>query len=138
MGRTKGSQELKPTDRARICELNYANGWGAVRINKLHPEWPVSTISYTLRKEKERSDNASIVRSGRPAKLSEAERDRIADLVRENPNVEYKDIIVEVDHKVKKRSVRRLLDQLGLRKSREKRTPVQHLADRDYSGRTAL
>ncbi|KAJ6168001.1 hypothetical protein N7497_000844 [Penicillium chrysogenum] len=133
MPKAKGSRELKPTDRARMCELHYANGWGAKRIHNLHLEWPVSTIGYTLRKERERRDNHNLLRTGRPRILTENDRDRLYDCIQQDLHTIYKDMIAEVDFKVKRESIRRLLNEMGLRKWRQKSRPElmpEHAAKR--------
>lgn len=70
------SKELTPAIRERICEL-HAIGWGYKRIHTRYPDIALSTIRYTVKKEKERRDGVSKPRSGRPKKLTEADKDRI-------------------------------------------------------------
>ncbi len=75
----------------------------------MHPEIPLSTIKYTLRKESERENNVSKPRSGGPKKLSEEQRQRIYDLTRSNPNISRKELLASVEHAIKERSLRSLL-----------------------------
>ncbi|OQE81743.1 hypothetical protein PENNAL_c0039G09391 [Penicillium nalgiovense] len=49
------SKELTPAIRERICEL-HAIGWGYKRIHTRYPDIALSTIRYTVKKEKERRD----------------------------------------------------------------------------------
>jgi hypothetical protein len=106
--------ELHPTDRARILEL-HSIGWGAKRIHTKHPEWKIGTIKYTIRKEQQRGQHcASQPRSGRPRTLTAEERDKVYDIVmHQNPNISIPELLAEVDHKVKKRSLQYLLRELG-------------------------
>ena len=50
--------ELSVQTRSRICELHYV-GYGAKRIHSIHPEWPLSTIKTTLRREALRVNNST-------------------------------------------------------------------------------
>lgn len=79
MPRGRRGPELSPQLRSRICEL-HSIGWGARRIHKKHPEVALSTISYTIRKERERINNESKARSGRPRQLTDWYRDYIYDM----------------------------------------------------------
>lgn len=120
MPRKKGSTELDPQTRSRICELKTTCGWGAKRIKKYRfPDIPLSTIHATLREEKNRLNNISRPRSGAPRKLDEDDRDRLHGRILEDPHVQYEDLLAEVDWKVKKESIRRLLNEMGLRKWRQ-------------------
>jgi transposase len=109
MGRGK---ELTPQMRSRICELKKA-GLSQPKIKQLHPEIPLGTIKSTLRREALRVNNVTRPRSGQPRKLNEEERDHIHDLTTENPHIKIRDLLAEVDHKVKKRSIQRLLHEMG-------------------------
>jgi transposase len=111
------SSELTPAIRERICEL-HAIQWGYKRIQKRYPYIPLSTIRYTIKKEHERRDGVSKARSGRPKKLSEAEKDQILEAIHGNPRITQEDLLTSVDHKVKLRSIQRLLNAENLRKWR--------------------
>lgn len=111
------STELTPAIRERICEL-HAIQWGYKRIQKRYPYIPLSTIRYTIKKEHERQEGVSKARSGRPKKLSEAEKDRILESIHGNPRITQEDLLASVDHKVKIRSIQRLLNAENLRKWR--------------------
>lgn len=50
--------ELSVQTRSRICELYYV-GYSAKRIHSIHPEWPLSTIKTTLRREALRVNNST-------------------------------------------------------------------------------
>ncbi|KAJ5655028.1 hypothetical protein N7490_002031 [Penicillium lividum] len=93
--------ELTSATRERICEL-HAIGWGYKRIHQ----------------QPERRAGVSKVRSGRPKKLSEAEKDRILEVIHGNARTTYEDLLSEVNHKIKERSIRRLLNNKNLRKWR--------------------
>lgn len=107
--------ELTPAIRERICEL-HAIGWGYKRIHRRYPSIPLSTIRYTIKKEHERHDGVSKPRSGRPKKITEAEKDAILDVIHGNTKTQYKDLLAKVDYKVKRRSIQRLLDAENMRK----------------------
>ncbi|KAJ5641803.1 hypothetical protein N7490_005803 [Penicillium lividum] len=109
--------ELTSATRERICEL-HAIGWGYKRIHQRYPYISLSTIRYTIKREPERRAGVSKARSGRPKKLSEAEKDHILQVIDGNARTTYEDLLSEVDHKVKERSIRRLLNNENLRKWR--------------------
>ncbi|OGE49971.1 hypothetical protein PENARI_c019G06796 [Penicillium arizonense] len=111
------SKELTPAIRERICEL-HAIGWGYKRIHGRYPYIPLSTIRYTVTKEKERRDGVSKPRSGRPKKLTEADKDRLLTAIHGDPKTTAQDLLTEVDHKVKYRSIQRLLNAENMRKWR--------------------
>jgi transposase len=115
-------KEICPQMRSRICELK-SYGLSCGKIYQLHPEISLNTIKTTIRREASRLDNVSKPRSGRPHKLSEEERDHIYGLTIDNPHVKMKDLLAEVDHKVKKRSIQYLLREMGRRKWLQLRRP---------------
>lgn len=114
--------ELDPQTRARLCELK-SIGMSYNEIHKRYPHIPLSTITSTVRLEKQRQNNVSRPRAGAPRKLTEEQRDRIYELVTQDPYIKYKDLLAEVDHVVQTKSIKRLIRELGLRK----KTPA-----RDY------
>lgn len=63
-----------------------------------------------------RVDNISLPRSGRPRKLDDADKQKINDMIDENPRVIYEDLLAGVDNKVKRTSIWRLLHEEGRRK----------------------
>ena len=115
-------KELDPQTRSRICEL-YSIGWGPTKIYRKHPEIPLSTIKTTIRRESIRVNNTTRARSGRPRKLTEQQRDHIYDLVHSEPHIQYKDLLSEVDFVVKRRSIQRLLNEMGCRKWKQLNRP---------------
>lgn len=116
--------ELSQGQRDRICELR-SLGWGPTRIHKHHPEIKLCTIKSTLQKEKKRDNNKSQSRSGAPRKLTEEDRDHIYDTINHtNPQIQHRDLLREVDNKIKTRSLRYLLRELGRRKWLQKRRPM--------------
>ncbi|KAJ5529938.1 hypothetical protein N7527_003331 [Penicillium freii] len=92
------SKELTPAIRERICEL-YAIGWGYRRIHARYPYISYSTVRYTVKKESERKEGVSKSRSGRPKKLTEADKDRILNAIHGDPKISTEDLLAEVDHK---------------------------------------
>jgi transposase len=98
-------------------------GWSYSQIHIAYPSIPVPTIKYTVQQANKRQNNLSLARSGRPRKLDEADRERILDVIHGNPRVTYEDLLAEVDHKVKKDSIRRLLTAEGLKKWRVLQRP---------------
>jgi transposase len=109
--------ELTPALRERICELHDI-GWGYKRIHKRYPWISLSGIRYTIKKEPERRMGVSKPRSGRPKKLTEEDKARILYVIAEQPRVTYDDLLSEVSYKVKKDSIRRLLNAENMRKWR--------------------
>jgi transposase len=93
--------ELTPALRERICELHDAAKWGYKRIQKRYPFISVSTVRYTIKKDRERLGGVSKPRSGRPKKLDEADRAKLLAAIEENPKITREDMLAEVSHKVK-------------------------------------
>lgn len=85
------SKELAPTLRARLCELKDI-GWSYRQIQIRYPEIPKSTIRYTISKQKERNEQTSLRRSGRPKAISPEEEQRIMNMINENKNVKLREI----------------------------------------------
>lgn len=115
-------KELDPQIRSRICEL-HSIGWGPTKIYRQHPEIPLSTIKTTIRRESIRVNNTTRARSGRPRKLTEQQRDHIYDLVQSEPHIRHIDLLTEVDHVVKRRSIQYLLSEMGCRKWKQLNRP---------------
>lgn len=113
---SRRGKELSPQDRSRICELHSVNKWGAKRIHRVHPEFPVSTIHSTIRREAIREDNTSKSRPGRPKKLSEADLDHLRHLIRDNSNIKREQLLDEVGHRVERTTLWRLYNELGMPK----------------------
>ena len=111
------SNELTPALRERIYEL-HAIQWGYRRIHKRYPWIPLSTIRYTIKKEHERREGVSKPRSRRPKKLTESDKGCILEAIHDNPKITYEDLLAEVDYKVKRRSIQRLLNAENMRKWR--------------------
>ncbi|KAK1254284.1 hypothetical protein MKX08_008279 [Trichoderma sp. CBMAI-0020] len=110
-------KELSPTLRSRICAL-HSGGYGYKRIHQLHPDVPVSTIRYTIKKEADRHDNKSMARPGQPRKLSDEQRRQIYETVTSsNPNISNSELLASVGNAVKLRSLQYVL--------REMRVPVK-------------
>jgi transposase len=108
--------ELSPTIRARICELE-SLGWSYNKIHQKHPGVKLGTIKSTVRLEKFRQNNQSRPRSGAPRKVPEEDRDFIYDTItHSDPYIKHRDLLSSVDDKVKARSLRYLLRELGKRK----------------------
>jgi transposase len=70
--------ELTPALRERICELYDAAKWGYKRIQKGCPLISVSTVRYTIKKDRERLGGVSKPRSGRPRKLDKADQEKLS------------------------------------------------------------
>ncbi|KAJ5493973.1 hypothetical protein N7463_010060 [Penicillium fimorum] len=92
------SKDLTPAIRERICEL-HSIGWGYKRIHTRYPAIPLSTIRYTVKKESERREGVSKPRSGRPKKLTEADKDRLLNAIHGDPKITAEDMLTEVNHK---------------------------------------
>jgi transposase len=108
--------ELDPFTRTRICVLKTTAKWTYGQIQKEYPHIPISTIKSTVLRESVRVNNHSKARSGRPQKLKDEDRARIREAFHANPRVTYDELLALVDHKVGKDSLRRFLQDDGLRK----------------------
>ena len=113
-------KELSPQMRSRICELK-SIGWGAKRIHKKHPEIALSTIHYTLRKETERINCASLPRSGRPPALTPKNRQKILHTIDNNPHVTTGDLLEGVSHACKATALRAFLRDSNRRKWQQRK-----------------
>ena len=111
-------KELDPQLRSRICELK-SIGWGAKCIHRQHPAILLSTIKTTLKREKERLNCVLKPRSGCSRGLTEEQRDHLYNLTMTDPHIKTRDMLEEVDHAVKERSIRNLLNEMGRRKWRQ-------------------
>lgn len=115
-------KELDPQLRSRICEL-YSIGWGPKKIHDKYREIPYGTIRTTINRERQRLNNETRPRPGRPHKLSEEQRDHLFELSTTSPHLKYVDLLDKVDHTVKKRSIQRLLNEMGRRKWKQQNRP---------------
>lgn len=109
--------ELDPFLRTRLCVLRTTAKWTYKQIQNEYPHIPLSTIKSTILRESNRVNNHSQARSGRPSKLKEEDRARIREAFHANPQVTYDELLVVVDYKVGKESLRRFLNDDGLRKT---------------------
>ncbi|KAJ5779150.1 hypothetical protein N7457_006870 [Penicillium paradoxum] len=109
--------ELDPYLRTRLCVLRTTAKWTYKQIQNEYPHIPLSTIKSTIMRESNRVNNHSQARSGRPSKLKEDDRARIREAFHANPQITYDDLLVLVDYKVGKESLRRFLNGDGLRKT---------------------
>ena len=115
--------ELSPQLRSRLCELRNL-GYSFPHIHKIHPEVCLSTIKTTYYREANRINNQSKPRTGAPRKLSDEQRDHLYDIAtHQNPHITNRELVNEVDGTVKKRSIQRLLREMGRRKWRQKQRP---------------
>ena len=123
MATRRRTTELSPQLRSRLCELR-SLGWSFPRIHRLHKEVPLSTIKTTCYRETKRVNNLSMRRSGAPRKLSDEQRDHLYDLaVHQNPHITNQELVEEVDFTLHKRSIQKLLREMGRRKWKQKERP---------------
>lgn len=92
------------------------------QIHQRHPEIPLGTIRTTIRREKDRDDNKTALRSGRPRKISEEQLERLRELSTSSPGMTYKELTKEIGADISKKTLKRALQ--GLRKQ-EKGRQVQ-------------
>ncbi|KAJ5887365.1 hypothetical protein N7495_007406 [Penicillium taxi] len=99
--RRQPKAQLSPSTRSRICELKRMNGWGARLINKhAFPDIPVSSIQSTLRMEAKRGvDNHRVPGSGRPSKLTEAEKTSLYTAVEQNLDILIRELLALINNK---------------------------------------
>lgn len=107
--RRTARKELDPCMRARICELSTAARWGYKRIHKVHPEISLSTIRYTIKKERERINQRSLPRSGPPSKLSPEQKENVVRLATENPHIKLRELQESVDMRCSQNTIRKVL-----------------------------
>jgi hypothetical protein len=108
-------RELSPQIRSRICELR-SLGWSYGRIHLKHPELSLSAISGTCRKEATRVNNATNFRAGRPRVITEEQRDLLYDTATTTPSISYEKLQAEAAPDASIRSIKRLLQEMHLRK----------------------
>ncbi|KAH6654192.1 hypothetical protein BKA67DRAFT_564388 [Truncatella angustata] len=105
--------------KARISELR-SLGWSPNRIHKKHPDIKLSTIKSYITREAaiaRRATDHTPSKRGPKRKLTEEDRDRIYDIIyHEDPHIKHRDLLQEVDDKVKLTSLRNLLREMGKRK----------------------
>ncbi|KAJ5493597.1 hypothetical protein N7463_009684 [Penicillium fimorum] len=89
------SKDLTPAIRERICEL-HSIGWGRASDEK-------ACRNHDLEGQK---------------KLTEADKDRLLNAIHGDPKITAEDMLTEVNHKVKYRSIQRLLNAENMRKWR--------------------
>lgn len=104
-------RELTPQMRSRLCELK-SIGLSYNQIHQRHPEIPMGTIRSTIRREKDRDDNKTAPRSGRPRKITEEQLDRLRDLSASAPGLKYKKLMKEIDADIHKRTLQRTLQEI--------------------------
>jgi len=108
-------KELSPQMRSRICELR-SLGWSYNRIHEKHPDIPRTTIANTCRQESTRLENFSRPRPGPPRIISEEQRDLLYDTAISTPAISYEALQEQVAPDASIRSIRRLLQEMNLRK----------------------
>lgn len=124
--------ELDPQTRSRICELK-SIGWSYNQIQKRFPHIALSTIKSTVLREKERVNCVSKPRSGAPRKLSETQRDRICELVMQDPDVKYNDLLAAVDNVVTKKSIRRLVQEMRSKARSSKKVAPEKVPEKAHA-----
>lgn len=148
MTRPPRGKELDPQTRSRICEL-HSIGWGPKKIQERHPTITISTIKTTISREGLRNNNQTMPRSGRPRVLTEEQRDRVYELKSRDPGMTVAKLLEEVGHVVKKRSMQRVLKEMGMERRKVVRrrgqawsevveAPVQHDIQGDAGQSEAL
>lgn len=115
-------QELDVYTRTQITTLK-SNGFSYREIASKYPTIPIGTIKSTVNREKTRIKNETSPRSGCPRKLNENDKERLLDAIDENPRVKSDDLLAEVDLKVCRQSIWRLLKECNLRKWRVLKRP---------------
>lgn len=115
-------QQLDVYERTRITTLK-STGLSYRQIHEQLPHIPIATLKTTVQRERKRERNTTLPRPGRPRKLSDNDKERVIDLIEENPRVKCEDLLAEVDHKVCRMSIWRLLRESNKRKWRCLRRP---------------
>lgn len=91
-------------------------GWSYSQIQTKYPSIPISTINPTVYLANKRAKNELLPRPGRPRVLDGDGKAKLLNAIDENPRTTYDDLLLDVDNKVKKESIRRLLVEEGRRK----------------------
>ena len=107
--------ELSSQMRSRICELR-SLGWSYNRIHTKHPEIARTTIVDTCCQESKRLDNVSQLRPGPPRVITEEQRDMLYDIATLAPAISYEALQAQVAPNASIRSIKRLLQEMNLRK----------------------
>lgn len=102
--RQTARRELDPQTRSRICELR-SIGWSHRQIHQKYPQIPLGTIKTTLLRGNIRLNNVSRPPTGGRRRLTEEHRDRVWELAEYQPHTKIDELVDEVDHVVKKRSI---------------------------------
>jgi transposase len=98
--------------RARICELR-SIGWSYRKIQERH-SIPLSTIVSTIKREHDRVGQKSKPRSGAPKAITQEERDRMAEKLKLDPNITWKDLSKECEN-ASVTTVRKLMSEFRRR-----------------------
>lgn len=110
-------KEPDPFTWTKIVELRTSAGWSWNQIfTHFQREIPMSTLRSTVSRANKRVNNISQSRSGRPRKLTDDDIAKINKKIEENPKVSYEDLLAEVDHKVERSSIWRVLAEGRLSK----------------------
>ncbi|PMD21255.1 hypothetical protein NA56DRAFT_659243 [Hyaloscypha hepaticicola] len=109
--------DLKPELRARISELRSIQ-WSYKRIHVKYPEVSLSAIINACQREATRNDRSlTTPRTGAPRKLSLTDRGHVYDIISfRDPYIKNRDLLHEVDNKVKIRTMQKLCRELGRKK----------------------
>lgn len=99
--------------RTKIVELKTVAGWTYQQIHRQYPEVPLSTIKSTVSRAKDRYQNETLPRSGRPKKLNVDDKKLLLDTVDSNPRATYDELIAMLGGKVSKTCVWRFLRSEG-------------------------
>jgi hypothetical protein len=101
--------------RTRICEL-HSLSWSYNRIYTKYPDIHKSIIGYMYRKEAKRVNNISQPRSGTPCIIIEEQRNILYDIATLVSSISYKALQAQVAPDTLIRLVKRLLQEMNLRK----------------------
>jgi hypothetical protein len=107
--------ELSSQMRSRICELR-SLGWSYNKIKAKHPEIARTTIANTCRQESKRLNNVSQPRPGPPRVITEEQRDMLYDEAISAPSISYEALQAQVALTASIRSIKRLLQEMNIRK----------------------
>lgn len=102
--------QLDVYERTKITTLK-STGLSYKQIHEQLSHIPIATMKTTVQRERKRERNATLPRSGRPRKLSDDEKERVLNLSTEKPRVKCEDLLAEVDQKVCRMSIWRLLQE---------------------------
>ena len=103
--------QLDAYTRTKLVELKTVAGWTYKQIHTKYPTIPIGTIKTTIARAKDRNQNKTLPRSGRPRKLNKADIQKIDQIIDKDPHILIEDLLNGISNKVKRTSIWRLMHE---------------------------